>query len=88
MRTRRSFAGTLLLSAFVTAIAAKATPLELAFDLNPARGAILIQGQLNGKPAAFLLDTGAGISDVVLYSVSLAGTVLVVGAIAGDNAWA
>jgi len=59
MRTRRSFAGTLLLSAFVTAIAAKATPLELAFDLNPARGAILIQGQLNGKPAAFLLDTGA-----------------------------
>ena len=36
-----------------------ADPLEIAFESNPSRGAILVKGMANGKPAQFLLDTGA-----------------------------
>lgn len=36
-----------------------AAPLELPFESNPKRGAILLRGKVNGKAATFLLDTGA-----------------------------
>lgn len=43
----------------LTAMPAFAATIELAFESNPARGAIFVTGALNGKPALFLLDTGA-----------------------------
>lgn len=50
---------------------AQAAPLELTFELNPARGAILIQGHINGKPATFLLDTGAARTIVSAASIGV-----------------
>lgn len=49
-----------LLLILATPVCTLAQPTTFSIPFHTANGLILVDGQLNGKPAVFLLDTGAG----------------------------